>query len=743
MNPVHALQAWFRRRREKVSTVRTPTVLQMEAVECGAASLSMILAYYGRWIPLEKLRSDCGVSRDGSKASNILKAAASHGLKAKGFKKEIPQLEQMKPPFIVFWNFNHYVVVDGFGHKEVMINDPGAGRKPVTNEEFNESYTGVVLTFAPTSTFEKAGEAPNTWKSLRARMHGTAKPLTFLTLASLLAIIPGMANAAYARIFVDSILMQGRWSWLHPLILAMTLTTALMLVLGVLTGWVTATLQTKLAIGQSAKYFWHVLRLPMDFFSQRYSGEIGARVHLNDNVASLIATQLTGAVLNVIMIVFYAAVMFKYDVVLTLIGIAFSLCNIYALYYVANTRQRLGRRLLQAEAKLSTTSMIGLQSIETIKASGGESGFFARWAGQQAMLVKEEQELATSSLFLSSIPVLLSALNAALLLCLGGLRVMDGVLTIGMLVTLQSLMGSFSAPVWGLMAIGSDAHMMGNQLVRLDDVLDNETDPLAWSNDPGEEVRSQTNTDKLTGQLDIENLSFGYSPLEPPLVSGVSLSIKPGQRVALVGSSGSGKSTIAKLVTGLERPWGGVIRFDGKLRTGHNRVVLCNSVGNVDQNIVLFQGKIRDNITMWDDTIDDARVVQAAKDASIHDFITSLHGDYDYVVQEGGRNFSGGQRQRLEIARALILNPSLLVLDEATSALDPITERDVMNSFRRRGCACLIVAHRLSAIRDADEIIVLEKGKIVQRGTHDSMLALGGPYAELMATEHATEAVTA
>jgi NHLM bacteriocin system ABC transporter peptidase/ATP-binding protein len=726
---------WFNKKTRIRRRVKTPTILQMEAVECGAASLGMILAYHGRWVPLETLRSDCGVSRDGSKASNVLRAARSYGLLTKGLKKDVPQLKEMMLPFVVFWNFNHYVVVEGFTDKEVLLNDPGEGRRAVINDEFDESFTGVVLTFEPGPEFEKGGHPPSVVRSLKHRMRGTAIPLVFLLIASLVGVAPALANAAYARIFIDNILLGGMTDWLKPLLMIMAATALLILLLDLLSAWVSLKLRMKLAIGQSAKYFWHVLRLPMDFFMQRYSGEIGSRLPINDSVGLFIGDDLTRGAFNLVMVLFYAAIMFKYDILLTFLGVGMALANIGILQYLSRRRIEQGRKTMQAAGKLMGTSLIGLQSIETIKAGGTESEFFAKWAGYQARTVTAEQELNTSSLFLSSIPALLGMLNTAALICIGGLRVMQGALTIGMLVTFQALMASFSLPVNGLMNLGARFHSLENQLQRLDDVLDYPVDIAAASSLAAEEAIASASAIKLTGHLELKDLVFGHSRLEPPLLSGISLRLPPGQRVALVGGSGSGKSTLAKVVAGLNHPWSGQLLFDGKDRSAYPRAVICNSLACVDQEISLFEGTIRDNIAMWDDTLDDARIVTAAKDACIHDFITSLKGDYNYKVEEGGRNFSGGQRQRLEIARALVTEPSLLVLDEATSALDPVTEKTVMDNFRRRGCSCLVVAHRLSTIRDSDEIIVLQRGQIVQRGTHEELVANPGLYSALVSVE--------
>ena len=704
----------------------------MDAAECGPVSLAIILAYYGRWIPLETLRSDCGVSRDGSKASNVLRAARAYGLKAKGFRKEISQLKEMRPPFIVFWNFNHYIVIEGFSKKGVLVNDPSDGRKRISYDEFDEGFTGVVLTFEKEPGFQREGVPPRAMRSLKTRMRGTSLPLTYLFIASLLGVIPGMANAGYSRLFLDNILVAGMWSWLSPLVVVMSTTTLVMLLLGLLHGWVTLKLQMKLSITGSARYFWHTLRLPVTFFAQRYSADIGSRISINDTVATVIATQLSGGILNVLMVGFYAAVMFKYDIFLTVLGILMSVTNLFILRLLTRRNLERGRRLVRARANLMLTTILGLQSIETIKAGGTESEFFARWAGYHSGVLSLDQQLGSSTLALSAIPGFLGALNGAALLCLGGLRVMDGILSIGMLITFQALMTSFTTPVSGLMDLGSQFQMMQNRLARLDDVMSSEVDQLAYSSDIGKEIRTPKSLSKLVGSLELKDIVFGYNRLDQPLLPGVNITVNPGQRVALVGGSGSGKSTIARLVAGLHHPWSGEILFDGKVRAEQGRAVICNSIAYVDQEIILFDGTIRENITLWDETIGDERVVQAAKDAGIHDFITTLKGDYNYPVEEGGRNFSGGQRQRIEIARALLSNPSLLVLDEATSALDPVTEKIVMDNIRRRGYSCLIVAHRLSTIRDSDEIIVLQHGQIIQRGIHDEMARLPGPYAKLL-----------
>lgn len=714
--------------------VKTPTVLQMEAVECGAAALGIVLGYYKRVVPLAELRQACGVSRDGVTAANILKAARRYGMVAKGFKKSLEGVAQLRPPMIVFWHFNHFLVVEGFGPDRVYLNDPALGSRTVSAQEFDEGYTGVVLALEPGETFEAGGQKPNIVLMLAQRLRHSTGALLFCILASFLLVVPNLVLPAFSQVFIDSVLMDGRLNRLPYLLFGMMLTIGLQGALTLLQLRYLRGLKIKLAVGMSSRFVWHVLRLPVSFYAQRFAGEISSRVRLNDEVADVLSGRLTVTVISAFMVVFFAIVMAQYDLILTLIVVFFAVMNVVALQWVARQRVDANLRLNQEYGKASGVAITGLQSMETLKASGLESDFFARWVGYYTKAINAQQELGLVNRLLSLFPSLLSALTAASLLVIGGWRVISGDLTIGMLVAFQLLTHSFQQPVNRLVQFGSTLQTLQGNLQRLDDVLTNEIDPQLGEPEValGEAADWASTNSRLQGYVELRNITYGYSPLDAPLIENFNLSIQPGQRIALVGGSGSGKSTLAKMIVGLYESWSGEIYFDQVNRKHIPQSVLTHSIAFVEQDILLFAGTIRENLTLWNPTIPDRVLYQACQDAAIHDVILSIPGGYNASLLEGATNLSGGQRQRLEIARALVNNPAILVMDEATSALDTETEKAIDLKLRQRGCTCIIVAHRLSTIRDADEIIVLERGKVVQRGTHEELWQQPGHYAQLI-----------
>jgi ATP-binding cassette, subfamily C, bacterial len=765
INPLQTIKASLRPQSKRV---KTPTVLQMEAVECGAASLSIVLGYYGRHTPLAELREACGVSRDGVTAANILKAARKYGLMAKGFKKHLESLSELQPPFIVFWHFNHFLVVEGFGKDRVYLNDPAVGPRKVTYQEFDEGYTGVVLVLEPETTFQRGGQKPSIVLALARRLRGSVGALLYCMAAGFLLVVPNLVLPAFSQIFVDNVLVSGRVGWLPYLLFGMMLTVVLQGMLTLLQLRHLRGLKIKLAVSMSSRFVWHVLRLPIGFYAQRFAGEISGRIGLNNDVADVLSGNLTTTLISSVMVIFYAIAMLQYDFLLTFIVVFFAVVNVLTLQWVSRQRVDANLRLAQEYGKVSGVAIAGLQGIETLKASGLESDFFSRWAGYYTKAINAQQELGLINRIMGLLPSLLSTLTVLSLLLIGGWRVMNGTLTVGMLIAFQLLMQSFQQPVNALVRFGGTLQNLQGNLQRLDDVLSNQVDAeLTQANyrtSQALETTASTKLDsleqsngrvdpsaidtsdiympqfaipsyRLQGYIDLKNISFGYSPLEAPLIENFNLSIKPGQRVALVGGSGSGKSTLAKVITGLYQAWSGEIYFDGIPRGAIPRPVLTNSIAVVEQEILMFAGTVRDNLTLWDSTVPDYALQQACQDAAIHDVVISIPGGYDAPLLEGATNLSGGQRQRLEIAKALVNNPSILIMDEATSALDTETEKFIDQRLRQRGCTCLIVAHRLSTIRDADEIIVLERGKVVQRGTHDDLWQQPGYYAQLIRSE--------
>ena len=717
--------------------VKVPTVLQMESVECGAAALSIILGHFGKFVPLEKLRIACGVSRDGLKATNILKAAKEYGLEAKGYAKSIEKLMQIETPAIIFWNFNHFLVLEGFTKNRVYLSDPAQGRYYVSHKEFDDSYTGVVLTFSPSNGFEKGNDKKGLISSLISRITNSKLSIFYIIIASLFLVIPGLVIPSFLKIFIDKYLINNFSGFVMPLLLIMGALLIVNASLVYLQQHFLLKLETKLALVTSSKFLWHVFHLPIAFFTQRYSGEIGNRVSLNDKVAKLLSGHLANAALNVIVVIFYAILMFSYDVTLTLIGVFMAILNVVALSYVSTARKDGSRRLSNETGKLLGTTTSGISMIETLKSSGRENDFFTNWIGYLAKVMNAQQEFGWLTIRLNILPNLISSLTNTLILGIGALRIMEGEMTLGALVAFTYLMNNFITPVNQLVSVGAMLHETESDMARIDDVLNYDIDKQFIDNEDKniQKVNNKLINKKLIGYFEMKNVTFGYSRTMPALVENFNLKLRPGSRVALVGGSGSGKSTVARIASGLYDPWEGDVLLDNKNRADIPRHIITESLAVIDQEVLVFNGTIRENISFWDTMIPEKNIINSARDADIHDVIAARNDGYDSSVLEGGSNFSGGQRQRIEIARALVCNPTILIMDEATSALDSTTEKIVMDNIKKRGCTCLIVAHRLSTIMDCDEIIVMEFGKIVERGSHKELLKINGVYAKLIETK--------
>jgi NHLM bacteriocin system ABC transporter peptidase/ATP-binding protein len=710
--------------------------MQMEALECGAACLTMILAYYGRWIPLEQARADCGVSRDGSKAVNILKAARSYGFTAKGKTYSAKALrEKGSFPCVLFWNFNHFVVLTGFSRngRHAYVNDPARGRIKVPIDQFEDSFTGIVLQFEKTDAFEKGGEKPDTFGFARKRLEGLGPAVTFVMVLAAVVSLTGVLSTSLARVFLDRVLTGDEPSWLFPLTSAMVGLAIVSGVASIMNAIYLMRIQGKVAVVSSSRFMEHLLHLPIRFYDQRMVGDLQQRQQANETIAFTLVGQLAPIVVDAAMLILYLVVMLRYSVPLALVGVATVVLNAVVSRVVSDRRVNAARSMATDAGKLYATTVGGIEMIETIKAAGAELGYFERWAGYQANVNEAEARLAYINERLGSVPLALTSLANIVVLVMGVWLIVEGSFTPGGLLAFQGFMQAFMMPVNQIVNLGQTVLEMQTQMERVEDVLRYPTDVPEELQEAGEDdVRERFGSEKLSGRIDLEGLTFGYSPLEPPLIEDFDLHVEPGQWVALVGPSGCGKSTIAKLVSGLYGPWGGEVRFDGLALTDVPRAMLRGSLAVVDQDIVTFNDTVGANIKLWDESIEDFEVILAARDAGVHDLIAERDGGYDSPVLPGGKNFSGGQLQRIEIARVLAQDPSIIILDEATSALDAQTEAEVIRRIRDRGITCIVVAHRLSTIRDCDEIVVLDSGKVVERGTHADLMALDGAYAELV-----------
>ncbi|MCR5672296.1 MAG: NHLP family bacteriocin export ABC transporter peptidase/permease/ATPase subunit [Lachnospiraceae bacterium] len=711
-------------------TAKVPVVMQMEALECGAACLCMILAYYEKWISLEQVRADCGVSRDGSNAANMLKAARNYGLKAEGYKIEPGQLKDEGTfPCIVHWEFNHFVVCNGFKGDKVYLNDPARGNYTVSAERFDESFTGIVLFFEPTESFEPGGKQKSVIEFAKKRLRGGSKPMIFVAMTTIIASLITLIGTGFSRVFMDYLLPGNNPGWMIPFFTGLCILTFLQIV----TAWIQAVYSLRLngkmdAVGSSS-YMWKVLRLPMEFFSQRMAGDIQMRKTSNASIAGTLVNTFAPLVLQSMMMIFYFIVMLRYSVTLTIVGLTCVVINSRMSRFISKKRVNITRVMMRDSGKLSSATVSAVDMIETIKASGAENGYFEKWSGYQASVNTQNVRYMKQDQLLGIVPAAVTSLTNTLILVMGVLYVIKGQFTVGMIFAFQGFMSQFLAPASQIIGAGQTLQEMRTSMERVEDVMEYPEDPVFAS------VAKDSDHKKLSGTLSMRGVTFGYCRLGDPLIENFDLELGQGQKVAFVGATGCGKSTLAKLISGLYQPWSGQILFDGKPISEIDRSVFTGSVAVVDQDITLFEDSIAGNIKMWDNSIEDFEMIMAARDAAIHDDIMQRTGDYRYKITEGGKDFSGGQRQRLEIARVLAQDPTMIILDEATSALDAKTEYEVVKSINDRGITCIIVAHRLSTIRDCDEIIVLDHGHVVERGKHEELMKLDGAYKALVTNE--------
>ena len=709
---------------------KVPVIMQLEALECGAACLCMILAYYKKWIPLEQMREDCGVSRDGSNARNMLLAGRHYGLKSEGYRYELEDLKQHGSfPCIVHWNFNHFVVLDGFKGKKVYLNDPARGAYSVSIEEFDDAYTGICLKFEPEKSFVPSGEPKSILEFATKRLKGSGQAVVFTILTGIITALMGLIQPAFSRVFLDFLLPGRNPGWTTPFLIFLAGFGLIEIIMSALNDVYSLKINGKMASIGNATYMWKILNLPIRFFTQRSSGDIQERQEANASIAGTLVDTFAPLLLDVCMIAFYLVVMLRYSVVLTITGLTSLLLNAIVSRYISEKRLNIMRVAMRDKAKLYSVTLNGIEMVETIKASGAENGYFKKWSGYQASVNTQEVRFLKLDEYLGIIPGVLSSLANDIVLILGVYLTIQGKFTAGMVMAFQGFLMSFMSPATNMISAGQTLQEMRTNMDRIDDVMEYPDEDLFDNGDSGEI------TGKLSGKIELKNVVFGYAPLGSPLIKDYTLRIAPGSSVAIVGSSGCGKSTISKLITGLYQPWSGEILFDGKPMNQIRKNVFRRSVAIVDQEIVLFEDTIANNITMWDKSINDSDMINAAKDAQIHEDIMQRPKNYQHKLVEGGKDFSGGQRQRIEIARALAQNPAIFIMDEATSALDAKTEYEFIKAVRARGITCVMIAHRLSTIRSCDEIIVMENGEIKDRGTHEELINRSSIYQNLISAE--------
>lgn len=711
--------------------VRTPTVLQMENTECAAASLSIVLQYYGRYVPLSQLRELCGVSRDGSDAANLILAARSLGFNAKGFKKGLQALARTKPPLILFWEFNHFLVCEGFTDDHVALNDPALGPRSVKLEEFDDSYTGIAIVLEPSTTFSCGGKAPSVWPIVSKRLGSEPLGVAFILLAGLLLILPKLILPIFAQVYMDEIIGNGMENWIKPMLWAMAVTIAIQGLIQYLQLVGSRKLKKRLNRRFVAQFEHQMLALPENYYAQRHAADIANRMQSNNSIAEFIAERLIPMTTGFVLLIFYLIITLLYSPVLGLIvGLS---TGINALVVIANRRMQKDSNLkiLKDTAKADSIIVSGIRNIETVKASSVEADICKRFGGYQAKMLNTQHDLELLKAKIRLVPNALTTLNEITILVIGFWLVIQGQLTLGMLLAAQTIALSLKGQIDKVIEFFGSLPEFEAEILRLEDVLEQPRDPVISIAPPLSSWAGPSA--RLSGALQINNVSFGYSPLKPPLLLDISLQVAPGQRIAFVGGSGSGKSTISRLIAGLYRPRSGSILYDGLVIEEIPREVAILSLAMVQQEVALYGCSIRDNLTLWNSGVSELDIHRACSDAQILDTILALPDGFETVLREGGCNLSGGQRQRMEIARALIQNPSILILDEATSALDSATEQHVNQALRRRGCTQIIVAHRMSTIRDSDLIVVLENGKVVQQGRHDDMIvARESPYQKLL-----------
>lgn len=706
---------------ERRRPVKTPVRLQMAAFECGAVALGSILAYYGRWLPMDELRRACGVSTRGVTAAGMLGAARRYGLQAQGYRVEhIQQLEALPPPFIVYWNVNHFVVVEGFANGLVYLNDPASGRRRVTRTAFAEALSGVVLTFAPGPTFQPGGAPPSVGRALLARLTGPglSGALTALLLLAVLLALTTLALPLVAQQWVDSAAGSASVpSW--PLLLGGAALVAAALTWG--QQHLLAVVEARVAGRGARDYVRHLLHLPPDFVVLRYVGDLARRIMLNDSMAALLSGQVAATAFHLIIAALSIVVLLSYDVLLGGVGVALAGLSVVGLRLLEHHEQHQHNQQRAAREQHHLLLLLedGLHAVETLKATGGEASLLRRLQQQHARFSQAATPLATHAARLALLPALFAALVPVVVVVGGAHRVAVGTLSPGAVVAIYLLTMGLTVPLRMLTHLVPHLRAASDDVRLLEDVLHTPAAASLPSLTPPPEAAPP---DHPPPRLSLRDITMGYSPGAPPLLDHITLDIAAGRLVALVGRSGSGKSTLAAIAAGLQQPWAGAVHTTG------------GGAFLVEQQPALFDGTIRENLTLWDTTIPEAVIIQAAQDAGIHDPIMARPHGYDTPLNEYHQRLSGGEQQRLALARALAHTaptPPMLLLDEATSALDAATRQRIYANLRRRQGSALVMTHYPQTVAGCDEVVVLHSGHLVERGPPAQVQHAGGVYASL------------
>lgn len=715
---------------------RVPVLRQMTAVECGAASLAMILSYHGRKTSVSEMRERCGVGRDGLSALSIVRTARSYGLRVRAITLQENDFRFVSLPAIVHWGFNHFLVVERWTSHHVDLVDPAIGRRRVTAEEFDNSFTGVVLTFEAGVNFDRGAAKRHVNLAHYALNYAKLAPFSLLQIlgASLLLQLFGLVVPALTALVVDTIVPDKLQGALALLAFGLLILFVAQLTTMLLRSTVLLYLQTKVDTQMMLGFFEQLLTLPVRFFQQRSSGDLLARLSSNTIVRDTISNQLVSSVLDGAFVLVYLIILFAVSPLFGFLVVLLGGLQIVLLTITTRAVRELAARELVAQGKSQGYATEALVGMVTLKASGAEHRALQRWSNLFFDQMNASVRRTYVSSVINTVLTTFQTFSPVLLLVFGTYLALNGSLQIGTMLALVSLATAFLTPLSSLVTTGQKLQLVHSHLERIADVMEAE---------PEQDLLRVRESPRLQGAISLDQVSFQYDPHSAPILNDISISITSGQKVAIVGRSGSGKTTLGNLLLGLSLPTSGEIFYDGiPLRTLDYQMVR-SQFGVVTQASSIFSGSIRENISLNNPEMDMESVIRAARAAAIHDDIMGMPMEYETMVSEGGSALSGGQRQRLALARALANKPVLMLLDEATSALDVITERLVEQNLRELACTQIIIAHRLSTIRNADLILVLDGGKIVERGTHQELLAREGYYAGLIQSQLASGEITA